>query len=276
MLHLRSLLLESSITIKKFKNKKIVEALKQNGSVKDSHRGTIKYITILKPENIFTFLKYYNYNIGSIKEMEDFIEVYYSQKNSREQLAKLRGNTKAKSVATKDGLYVAPLQKISVKLDGKRVELNPNQGMGYFIYHTQRLELYDTTTIVGIENYHNIWFAQNYEKLFKTKECLFVAINDATALCWLECQTNEYIHFGDYDLAGIDIYLHKVVPRLKKIQKYSFLIPENIEEFLQKGTPYLFKKQLRYKNISSDNESLQYLIDLIKKYKRGVEQEGVL
>ena len=51
---------------------------------------------------------------------------------------------------------------------------------------------------------------------------------------WISNLENEYIHFGDYDLAGVNIYLNKVLPRLSS-KKYSMFIPNNIEQLIEKS-----------------------------------------
>ena len=64
---------------------------------------------------------------------------------------------------------------------------------------------------------------------------------------WIETLENEYIHFGDYDLSGINIYINEMIPRLKKSKKYSMFIPFNIESLIDKyGDRELFEKQKRY------------------------------
>jgi len=93
---------------------------------------------------------------------------------------------------------------------------------------------------------------------------------------WIETLENEYIHFGDYDLAGINIYLNKIIPRLKKSKKYSMFIPVNIETLIQKyGDCELYEKQKQYKDLITKDIQINKLIATIRDNKKSIEQEGV-
>ena len=60
------------------------------------------------------------------------------------------------------------------------------------------------------------------------------------------------------------------------IQKHSIFIPKDIEKLVQKdGDSELFKKQLRYENITASKDNIAKLISTIKYYKKGLEQEGL-
>ena len=131
------------------------------------------------------------------------------------------------------------------------------------------------TIIVGVENYQVVWFAKKYRELFREKNLLFVVRNPYMRE-WIEDLENEYIHFGDYDLAGISIYINEIVPRLKKSKKYSMFIPENIEFLIKKyGDRELFEKQKRYLNMKLYNQEILELKRIIEMYKKGLEQEAL-
>ena len=273
---LKILLEKGTITKSAFKNQDIVDGLKQNGSVKDGKKTPkLRYIELLKPENIFLFLQQNNYNINSLEDIDSYIEDMFNSSVSRDIIQKYTSNTKSKTSKSLDGLYVSSLQDIDIKIDDEVVTIIPQNGMGYFLFYTQKVELFEDTVIVGIENYQVVWFAKKYKEFFKDKKVLFVYIN-TIFLKWIEDKENEYIHFGDYDLAGINIYLNKVIPRLKKVKKHSILIPKDIEKLIQKdGGSELFKKQLRYENITASQDNIAKLISTIKYYKKGLEQEGL-
>jgi hypothetical protein len=126
-----------------------------------------------------------------------------------------------------------------------------------------------------VENYQVVWFAKRYEKFFDKPNILFVVITPFM-LKWIANLENEYIHFGDYDLAGVNIYLNKVLPRLKKSKKYSFFMPNNIEQLIEKhGNSELYEKQKQYKNLLSNDVEVNKLVEIIRKFKTGFEQEGL-
>ena len=173
------------------------------------------------------------------------------------------------------GLYVSSLQKLDVLLNGEPVSILPNDGLGYFFFHTENIELFEDTIVVGVENYQVVWFAKRYTEFFTKPKLLFVVITPYM-LEWISSLENEYVHFGDYDLAGVNIYLNKIIPRLLKSQKYSMFIPHNIEQLIEKyGNSELYENQKQYQNLLSNDAEVNSLIEVIMKHKKGIEQEGL-
>lgn len=275
LLNLKSLIENKTITQKKFKNQEIVEQLKLNGSVTMRQKGTIKYIDLAKEENIFLFLNNYDILIASKEEIETYIENIFDTKAPREVIQKYHKNSKEKTSKSMHGLYVSSLEKLDLVLDGNTISILPNDGLGYFLFHTQKVELLGDTVIVGVENYQVVWFAKKYKIFFDNPNILFV-VTTPYMLEWISTLENEYIHFGDYDLAGINIYLNKVLPRLLKSKKYSMFIPHNIEQLIEQyGNSELYEKQKQYKDLFSDDIKVNNLVKLITKFKKGLEQEGL-
>jgi len=273
-LNLKSLIELGSLTEGKFKNKEIVEHLKLNGAVTRSQKGSRKYIDLVKEENIFLFLKNHNYNIDSIEKIDSYIEDIFDKKSSRDTIQQYHDNSKEITSKSMSGLYVSSLEKLDIKLDSNTISILPNDGLGYFFFHTQKVEISKTTLIVGVENYQVVWFAKRYAKFFDKPNILFVVITPYM-LEWISNLENEYIHFGDYDLAGVNIYLNKVLPRLSS-KKYSMFIPNNIEQLIEKhGNSELYEKQKQYNNLNCDDVKVNNLVDIIRKFKKGIEQEGL-
>ena len=118
-------------------------------------------------------------------------------------------------------------------------------------------------------------------KLFKqcigTVRLLFVSrYPQSTDLrSWLQKIPNRYVHFGDFDLAGINIFLTEFHAHLGA--RSSFLIPQDIEERIAKGALERYNDQYaKYNRITSDIKEVQALIDLINKYHRCYDQEGYI
>jgi len=272
---LKTLLQTKTINEGKFKNKEFLEELVLNGAVEIIRKTPKrKVIHLLKEENIFNFLKNNKYAINSLEELNNYIEEMSKSNVSRATIQKNQGNTKRKKSPSLKGLYISAPYKVELQLDEERVTIIPQNGMGYFFFYTQKVILDRDTIIVGVENYQVVWFAQKYAQFFE-KKTLFVMINPFM-LKWLEDKENEYIHFGDYDLAGINIYQNKVVPRLQKSVQYSMFIPHNIEKLIkEKGDIALYEKQIRYKNMFIFDKDVKKLRDTVVKYKKSLEQEGV-
>ncbi len=275
-LNIKALIENHIITEGKFVNKEIVLALKNNGSVVGGKKTPkVRYIDLAKEENIFLFFKNNNYYIDSKDEIDIYIEEMFNNNPSRDKIQKWHNSSKAKDSKSLKGLYVSSLNTIDIKLNGEAVSIIPNNGLGYFLFYTQKVELFDNTIIVGIENYQVIWFAKRYKQFFESDNILFVVINPYM-LEWICNLENEYIHFGDYDLAGINIYINKILPRLHKSKKSSMFIPDNIEYLIKEhGDSALFEKQIRYKNLVINDMKINNLKNIIKNEKKAIEQEGL-
>jgi len=273
-LNLKTLLIEGSITFGKFVNKEIITQLKSNGAIKIDGTPKRKIVHLLKSENIFLFLKNSSYNINSLEDIESFVEEVIETQAPRDTIQKWRTNGKRDKSESLKGLYVSSLTDTTIRVDDKEFIVLPTNGVGYFLFHTQKIEVSPETIIVGVENYQVIWFAQKYQQFFD-KNVLFV-YTSPYMFKWIEDLENEYIHFGDYDLAGINIYLNTIVPRLKKCKKHSMFIPENIEYLIKEhGDEELYEQQTRYKNLVVNDREISTLKNIICKYKKSLEQEGL-
>ena len=274
--NLKTLLLEQSIRSAKFVNKKIIEQLRLNGAIKTSRQTPKREIVyLLKAQNIFLFLKNNTYNIDSIQDIDTFLQEVVETQASRDTIQKWQQNGKRHKSDSLRGLYVSSLEDVVIQVDAKDFRVLPTNGIGYFLFYTQKIEVTPETIIVGVENYQVIWFAQKYREFFNKKNTLFV-VSNSFMWEWIEGLENEYIHFGDYDLAGINIYLNTIVPRLRKCKKHSMFIPQNIEQLIKEhGDRELYEQQVSYKNLVVNNSDISRLKDIICHYKKSLEQEGL-
>ena len=121
-----------------------------------------------------------------------------------------------------------------------------------------------------------------FEKYLQTHEyssyVLFVSRypQSADLRRWLCSIPNHYLHFGDFDLAGINIFLFEFQKYLGK-DRSSYLIPDDIKSRLHSGSRKRYDEQYsRFKDIKSDILELQQLIDLIHHERKGYDQEGYI
>jgi hypothetical protein len=131
-------------------------------------------------------------------------------------------------------------------------------------------------TIVGIENSENFSNIKKQAYLFKDLKPLFVSrypqSNDLVK--WLQAIPNRYLHFGDLDFEGINIYLNEFKKHLG--DRAEFFIPSQTEAFLVKyGNRALYNKQLsRAPGMAGITEKgLIELLQLIHRHKKVLEQE---
>jgi hypothetical protein len=84
---------------------------------------------------------------------------------------------------------------------------------------------------------------------------------------------NDYLHFGDFDIAGIGIFLNEYKKHLQK--KATFFIPENIRSILREnGNRERFNKQkANFKIEEIEEKQILDLIKIINTEKKGLDQE---
>lgn len=274
---IQELIENKNVTYGRIANKKIIESLKLNGSVSvDRISAQRSIVRLLKEENIFNFFRNNGYRISTINEIDSYIDEVINAQPSRDTIQEWTNNTKSKVSKSLKGLYISSIKNINIKINDETVTIVPVNGLGYFCFHTEKIEVNDETIIVGIENYQVIWFAKKYKEFFNRNNILFVVRNEYMRE-WISNLENEYIHFGDYDLAGIHIYINEIVPRLKNSKKYSMFIPHNIKYLIKEyGNLKIYRDQKeKYSNLTIKDDEIDKLKNIIKNEKKGLEQEGL-
>ena len=201
--------------------------------------------------------------------------------DSRASLAEETGNSKLLSVRSCPGFPINSYEPIESLLNGETFVVNPPEGSFVFIDDWNHFSIPEDIVVVGIENMENFRMIRQQRKLFESilgdKQLLFVSrYPQSTDLrSWLLTIPNKYVHFGDFDLAGIHIFL-------KEFHKYlggrsTYFIPSDIEQRLTKGSQDRYNNQYgKYHTLLCDIPHLQSLIDLINQYHRGYDQEGYI
>lgn len=203
-----------------------------------------------------------------------------SFKTRSEQAAKT-GNSKLIKVRSCPGFPINSYEPISCKLKGNDFIINPPEGSFVFIDSWQHFIIPDDVIVVGIENMENFRMIRQQRYLFESEigsyRFIFVSrYPQSTDLrSWLKSIPNQYIHFGDFDLAGIQIFLKEFYQHIG--DRSSFLIPSDIENRLKVGSQKRYNSQVsRFSGLKSDNKKIQLVIDLINKYHRCYDQEGYI
>ncbi len=200
---------------------------------------------------------------------------------SRSDLAAETGNSKLLTIRSSPGFPVNTYEPVSCLLNGREYTICPQEGSFVFITDWKVFVVPEDVVVVGIENMENFRLIRQQRQWLESQlgphSYLFVSrYPQSTDLrSWLMSISNKYIHFGDFDLAGIHIYQ-------KEFQQYlgdrsSFLIPEDIEKRLQKGSAERYNAQYdRFRGLHCDIPEIQHLIDLLHKYHRCYDQEGYI
>jgi hypothetical protein len=222
-------------------------------------------------------LDLYLQNKYGINDLKKYIDVNKKNHVRREEHISVSSDSKNSHVRTFKGFLVNCFNPIQGTLRGEPVTLNPAVGMFQFVYDFEDFAPDQSVTIVGVENAENFRYVEKQNYLFQHIQPLFVSRYPQTQikdlLSWLRSISNNYLHFGDFDFAGIGIYLNEFKKHLD--QKATFYVPENIEELIKTyGNKTLYDRQkITFSESDIQEERLLNLIELIHTYKKGLEQE---
>lgn len=216
-----------------------------------------------------------NYRILEVEECE-----------SRSSMAEDTGNSKLVMVRSCPGFPVNSYEPIDCSLGDKRFVVNPQEGSFVFVTDWEIFTIPDDVTVIGIENMENFRMIRKQRHLFEEylhrhrlpQKALFVSRypQSSDLRKWLTSISNKYLHFGDFDLAGIHIFLSEFLKYLGEKRTY-YLIPDDISSRLKHGSTKRYDEQLlRFKEIHTAIAELQQLIDLINRERKGYDQEGYI
>lgn len=213
-----------------------------------------------------------------IDDFERWFEVKSCEaKMTRSEQVQTVGNSKLANTRTFKGFLVKSIEPIEATLCGEPFVIQPLKGVSMFIEEFGQFRIPENVVVVGIENGENFQSVDAQQYLFEGMKVLFVSRypQSKDLRSWLQNIPNRYIHFGDFDLAGISIYLTEFYAHLG--DRAEFFIPADINQRLEEGNRALYDRQYeRYGKMKISDERIQPLVELIHKYSRGYEQEGYI
>jgi hypothetical protein len=252
----------------------IVNEMLDSGILKKQIQGRSKALIYLSnKQSLHAFLQ----NHYGISDLEKYITTLKSNELTRAAAITASSDSKLKKVRTFKGFLVNCYEPIRAKINEKEMMINPIEGTFQFIYDFENFTVPQEITVVGIENPENFRQIDRQKYLFENINPLFVCRypqnRSKDLLKWLQSIPNQYLHFGDFDFAGIGIYLNEYKKYLA--DKANFFVPGNIEQLFKKyGNRRLYNKQkINFDTKIITEEVLKELITLIHKYKKGLEQE---
>ena len=220
--------------------------------------------------------------LSSDATADDFADPFASV--SRSELVRNFGDSKLVSIRTCPGFPVNVYEPLDIELGptgtASKICLEPLPGAFTFVADWQNFHIGNDVVVVGVENMENFRFVSQQRYLFENLgvPILFASRYQQSGdfVRWLMSIPNRYIHFGDFDLAGIHIYQSEFRKYLEP-SRCEFFIPKNIEELIRNGSQDRYFNQIeRFRDLCSDDPRLEYLIGLIHKYHRGYDQEGLI
>ena len=258
-------------------NSKLLEELLAEGLLLVMSHGSRKSYRARDPEALKRFL---------IDSDESYRILEVNQPNSRASMAAETGNSKLVMVRSCPGFPVNSYEPIVCLLDGKPFVVDPQEGSFLFVADWERFAIPKDVVVIGVENMENFRMIRKQRVFFEqylrvhnlSIRVLFVSrYPQSTDLRrWLCTIPNYYLHFGDFDLAGINIFLVDFQQYLGK-ERSSYLIPDDVESRLKYGSKERYDEQYnRFKAIKSEVSELQQLIDLIHRERKAYDQEGYI
>jgi hypothetical protein len=250
----------------------IIEELVEEGILERTGRIK-KTLWLPNSEGIHIYLQ----NHYEIRDLALYIQTYKKGPLSRAELASVAADTKLSIVRTFKGFLVNCCQPTPATLNKEPFVIQPKEGMFHFIYDYEHFIPSADITIVGIENPENFRWINRQQYLFSNIKPLFVSrypqSQSKDLLKWLAAIDNPYLHFGDFDFAGIGIYQNEFKKRLKKRAK--FYVPDGIEALIREsGIKKRYNQQIINFDINTiEEEAILHLIALIHQYKKGLDQE---
>lgn len=258
-------------------NYPLIAELLAEGIIADSRSGRAKSVLhVPRAQHLSAFLL----NRFSIHDLEVYIDTLNREDLSRAILVQSAADSKVKKVRTFKGFLVNSYLPVGAVLNGEPMVVHPPKGTFQFIHDFENFVPDADVTIVGIENAESFSQIYRQQHLFGELRTLFVSRypqgQSKDLIKWLQHIPNPYVHFGDFDFAGVAIYLQEYKRYLGA--RASFFIPDDLEASLAKlGSKKLYDVQIMKFNIQDIEEpGIVALIELMHKYKRGLEQEALI
>lgn len=258
-------------------NSKLLDELLAEGLLLVISRGSRKTYRARDTEAIKRFL---------VDKDERFRLFEANAYDSRALMAMETGNSKLVMIRSCPGFPVNSYERVECFIGGEPFPVNPQEGSFLFVSDWKKFTIPEDVVVIGVENMENFRMIRRQRRFFEeylhahglSDKVLFVSrYPQSTDLRrWLCTISNHYLHFGDFDLAGISIFLFEFRQYLGK-ERSSYLIPDDIESRLKSGSRKRYDEQCEhFKDIKSDILELQRLIELIHKERKAYDQEGYI
>ncbi|MRT17508.1 hypothetical protein F3C99_11135 [Vitellibacter sp. q18] len=251
---------------------KIIDELVSENIIyqKGKHRKTL---TLINAQGLSLFLS----NQLQIQDLEVYVAAIEDSGSSRADFVKVATDSKTSKERAFKGFLVNAYQPINATLNATEYLISPQDGNFHFIYDYENFRVPEDVTIVGVENARNFRHIHEQRYLFEDIRPLFISrypqSQHKDVISWLKSIPNQYLHFGDFDLAGIAIYLQEYKRHLGG--KATFFVPPTLEKDLnEKGN----RRRYNIQKINFELEDIQELkiVALIKQIhsvRKGLDQE---
>ena len=252
------------------------EQMQDDGILLATSHGSRKS---LRASDGMTFRQYVASQVD-IHDLEQTRCAFSDEEASRASLVAATGDSKFLSRRTFKGFLVNSYQPVTAVLNGQEIIIHPTEGCFMFVADYQHFTIPQDVVVVGVENAENFRHIALQKYLFaRYGRVLFVSRypqgQNKDLIKWLQSIPNQYVHFGDLDLAGIAIYEHEYYRHLGN--KSSLFIPDDFEQRISNGNPNRYNAQLpQYGKMKIEDKRVLPLLDCIHLYHKGYDQEGYI
>ena len=253
----------------------LIDELINEGIVLVRITGRTKHLLYLADK---TAIANWLFNRFQVNDLSAYINTLKNSQATRTDLVLAGNDSKLQAKRTFKGFLINSYLPIDVSLNGEPITINPTPGTFQFIYDFEKFIPAADVVIVAIENAENYRWIEKQQHLFKGIKPLFISRypqeQSRDVIKWLLTIPNNYLHFGDLDFAGINIYMQEYKKHLG--DRASFFVPDNIEALLEKyGNKDLYDQQ-KLNDLIIAEARISELIALLHKYKKGLEQEVLI
>ena len=253
------------------------------GGVASIVRGSRKSLKVVSRAAFDVYLRSKGLQPDKLEETAAVL----SGASSRSEQVQLLGDSKAVMVRSCPGFPVNVIGPLSVRLGERKILLCPCPGSFLYISDFPAFRIPSDTVVVGVENMENfrlpelqtaVWeeIQEQYGEGGVPPLLLVSRYPQSRDLAtWLQGIPNKYVHFGDFDLAGVHIYLTEFYARIG--ERAAFFVPRDIEERLSHGSRERYDVQFeRFGKMEVSDARVQRLVGLIHRHHRGYDQEGYI
>lgn len=259
------------------------EEMLLEGGVASIVRGSQKSLKVVSRAAFDVYLRSKGLQPDKLEETAAVL----SGASSRSEQVRLLGDSKAVMVRSCPGFPVNVIGPLSVRLGERKILLCPCPGSFLYISDFLAFRIPSDAIVVGVENMENfrlpelqtaVWeeIQEQYGEGGVPPLLLVSRYPQSRDLAtWLQGIPNKYVHFGDFDLAGVHIYLTEFYARLG--ERAAFFVPDDIEKRLSNGSRERYDVQFeRFGNMKVSDARVQQLVGLIHRHHRGYDQEGYI
>lgn len=211
-----------------------------------------------------------------ISDLEAYLDLLHKDTRDGEESLRATVSTKILRTGSLQGFFIKACG-VEISISGQPLERLP-EGAEFFVHNPDLLNLPSAVPVVGVENPECFLKAERMLHLFPREKLVFVLRYHSNRLIsWLKAIDNPYLHFGDFDPAGIAIYCNEYLPVLGN-SRCSFFVPDGIEQLIANGDPELFDQQAHLwpPKAEIQQRELLTLIGAVSRYGKGCEQEKLL